>query len=508
MKYSPVRLSQGIALLFILTIAITQLQCSQAAPAEQARAVLERVADGMGGLEALQGINNITRSGTSQRSSLGQGPDAAKLMTTGRASPYKQIIDFTVPRELNLATAREVPTVADWEKGGYRDVFGMALRPLEPHQLTGYKAEWDRDICKFVVSALGDQSRLDNVSEGNLYGMPHDVVSLQYVDGLSYQVYVDRESHFISRIDFMRDLNPFGDVKTERTFSDYRDVGNVKLPFRESTADMGLVTQVREWSEISLNGELPEEQFKIAEGLEDLAKQIGHADTIEVIPSELAPGVWYGESMHMNNMWVEFEDFVVVIEGPTSEMHSLEVLRHVKETVGDKPIRYLITTHHHADHTGGIRTYVAEGATLVTHVNNEDALGERLTRPHTIKPDRLAQSGVEPQIETVADTHTITDGKRTIELMHVPNPHVNGYLAIYLPAERILFESDMYGVQSDRWQVVLDDTPPVRPEGVDFYEAVTKVGWRPRQIVTGHGILLSWSTLAEAVRVAKAAENN
>ena len=289
-------------------------------------------------------------------------------------------------------------------------------------------------------------------------------------------------------------------MKKGRSFSDYRDVGNVKLPFKETTQEMGEVTQVREWSAISINGELPEEKFQIPEGLEELSQEIGHADTIEVLPSELADGVYFGESMHMNNMWVEFQDFIVVVEGPGNEMHTLEVIRHIRETVGDKPIRYLLTTHHHSDHTGGIRGYVAEGATVVTHANNEEVIREILTRPHTLKPDSLALSGREPQIEVVEDTRTITDGNRTIELMHVPNSHANGYLAIYMPKERLLFESDMFQVQGDRWQVVLDDTARVPEEGKALYLAVTKAGWRPRQIVPGHGIILPWKLLADTVK--------
>jgi len=263
---------------------------------------------------------------------------------------------------------------------------------------------------------------------------------------------------------------------------------------------MGEVTQVREWSSISINGELPEEKFQIPEGLEELSQEIGHADTIEVLPSELADGVYFGESMHMNNMWVEFEDFIVVVEGPGNEMQTLEVIRHIRETVGDKPIRYLITTHHHADHTGGIRGYVAEGAIVVTHANNEEVIREILTLPHTLKPDSLALSGREPQIEVVGDTHTITDGTMTIELLHVPNPHASGYLAIYLPKERLLFESDMFQVQGDRWQVVLDDTPRLPDEAIALYEVVTKAGWRPSQIVPGHGIILPWKLLADTVK--------
>ena len=102
----------------------------------------------------------------------------------------------------------------------------------------------------------------------------------------------------------------------------------------------------------------------------------------------------------------------------------------------------------------------------------------------------------------VEDTHTITDGNRTIELMHVPNSHANGYLAIYLPKEGIFFESDMFQIQGDRWQVVLNDTPSVPEYGKTLYEAVTKAGWRPRQIVPGHGILLPWQLLADTVKAA------
>ena len=92
------------------------------------------------------------------------------------------------------------------------------------------------------------------------------------------------------------------------------------------------------------------------------------------------------------------------VDGPGNEMRTLEVIRQIRETVGDKPIRYLLTTNHHADHTGGICGYVAEGAIVVTHANNEEVIREILTLPHTLKPDSLALSGRDPQIEVVGDT--------------------------------------------------------------------------------------------------------
>ena len=172
-------------------------------------------------------------------------------------------------------------------------------------------------------------------------------------------------------ISFGDNRHPYGDLAKDRTFSDYRDVGNIKLPFSEITQEMHEVTQVMEWSEITLNSDLPEDRFQIPEGLQELAQSLAHSDSIPVVATELANGVYFGESVGMNNMWVEFEDFILVAEGPNNEVQSLEVIRQIRETVGDKPIRYLVTTHHHADHTGGIRTYAAEGATIVTQANNE-----------------------------------------------------------------------------------------------------------------------------------------
>ena len=303
MKPLNLKLQHLAWVLLVPFLILFQLNCAQPTSAEQGRQLLEQAAEAMGGLEALSAIENIHREGTSQRSSLGQGHVTSERLLVGRVSPFQQFIDFTVPRELNLSGDREIPTVADWEKGGYRDVFGMALRPLEPQQMAGYKLEWDRDIAKFLVHALGDESTIEGMSEDL-------VVALRYIDGTTYQVSVDGSTHLISKLEFTEDRNPYGDVAKVRTFSDYGDAGEVQLPFKVTTQEMGEVTQVREWTSISINGELPEERFKIAEGLEERAMEIGHADTIHVIPSELADGVYFGESMHMNNMWVEFEDFV------------------------------------------------------------------------------------------------------------------------------------------------------------------------------------------------------
>jgi len=226
------------------------------------------------------------------------------------------------------------------------------LRVTQIRQLGAYKKEWDRDIAHFLVHALGEESQIEGISEGIVEERPHRVVSVRYIDGVLFQVYVDDSTHLISKLEFTEDRTPYGDLAKERIFSDYREVGNVKLPFSQVTKEMNLVTEVRTFSEMSINGELQEDLFEIPEEVREKAASMAHLDTIPVNPIELAEGVYFG-SAGQSNMWVEFEDFILVADGPTNEMQSLEVIRQIRNTVGDKPIRYVVTTHHHADHQGG-----------------------------------------------------------------------------------------------------------------------------------------------------------
>jgi glyoxylase-like metal-dependent hydrolase (beta-lactamase superfamily II) len=263
---------------------------------------------------------------------------------------------------------------------------------------------------------------------------------------------------------------------------------------------MSLITEVRKFAEMSVNAEFQEDLFEIPEEAQEEAASLAHLDTVPVNAIEVADGVYFGKA-GQSNMWVEFEDFVLVADGPTNEMQSLEVIRQIRDTVGEKPIRYVVTTHHHADHSGGIRTYAAQGATIVTHALNEAVMREFLTRPHTLKPDRYSQFDGETPIELVTDRRTITDGNRTVELMHLPNPHTDSYLVIYLPQEKLIFESDLFEIlEGEAWP------PLVRPEAKVFYEAVVKEGWKVDRIVSGHGRVVEWQEMIDAIQASETSD--
>ena len=168
---------------------------------------------------------------------------------------------------------------------------------------------------------------------------------------------------------------------------------------------------------------------------------------------KLAEGVWsIGGGTH-HSIAVEFADFVAVVEAPLNEARSLAVIAEVGRLAPNKPIRYVVNTHHHSDHLGGLRTYVSEGATVVTHPGNREFYEKVVfyPAPRTLQPDRLSRYPVPtllvgPDVfETLTQKYVISDGKRTLDVyaMNGVN-HSAPMLLAYLPAEKILVNADLY----------------------------------------------------------------
>ena len=159
-----------------LLLSLFHSNCAQPTAEERARAVLEEAAEAMGGLEALEGIENITRKGSLQANALGQAHLASESLSIRASRPYTQIIDFAGSRQVSLTGQPGTAQVANLEKGGYRDVRGVALRAMASSLLRLYKKEWDRDIAKFLVHVLSEQGQVEGVEEAVLEGRSHQVV--------------------------------------------------------------------------------------------------------------------------------------------------------------------------------------------------------------------------------------------------------------------------------------------------------------------------------------------
>ena len=153
-------------------------------------------------------------------------------------------------------------------------------------------------------------------------------------------------------------------------------------------------------------------------------------------------------------MAVEFRDFVTLIEAPLNEERSLAVLGEVTKLIPNKPIRYVVNTHHHFDHSGGLRTFLAQGATIVTHQANREYYEQVLFNPapRTLQADRFStyypyfSGGRRPlPIETVNQKYVLSDGVRTVDLYPVQGlDHAATMLMVYFPKEKILVNADLY----------------------------------------------------------------
>ncbi len=169
---------------------------------------------------------------------------------------------------------------------------------------------------------------------------------------------------------------------------------------------------------------------------------------------ELADGVWRIAGGSHHSVLVEFNDFVTVVEAPLNEARSLAVIEEVGRLVPGKPIRYLVNTHHHFDHSGGLRTYLAQGATIVTHQGNRDYYEDVAFHPgsRSLAPDRLATfypmftaSRRPAPIESVNQKYVLSDGDRTLDIYSVQeNAHTQTMVIVYLPEEKIVINADMY----------------------------------------------------------------
>ena len=216
------------------------------------------------------------------------------------------------------------------------------------------------------------------------------------------------------------------------------------------------------------------------------------APPVRVESRKLADGVWLlGGGTH-NSALVEFKDFVAVVEAPQNEARSLAVIEEANRLAPNKLIKYVVNTHHHFDHAGGLRTYLSQGTTVITHESNKQYYLDIMfyPAPRELQPDRLALyspmymiSRRPAPIETVASfaggpgggaaKYVITDGDHVLEMFHVQDMaydledpsyaqgnHSADMLMAYLPKEKILINADLYSPPA------LGAPPPVATAGM------------------------------------------
>ena len=230
--------------------------------------------------------------------------------------------------------------------------------------------------------------------------------------------------------------NPvLGDMLVETDYSAYKDFNGVKFPTVIVQKQGGYplldlaVTDVK--TNVPLDLTVP-----------DAVKQ-AKLPAVVVQTQKLGDGLWWLGGGSHHSVVVEYPTYITVIESPLNDERALAVIAEAKKLVPNKPIKYLVNTHNHFDHLGGVRAFVPEGATIITNAMNKAYYEKIFNAPHTLAPDRLSQNPKKATFITVKDKYVLSDGGREIDIIHIENDNHNaGMLMVYIPKEKVLVEAD------------------------------------------------------------------
>lgn len=296
------------------------------------------------------------------------------------------------------------------------------------------------------------------------------------VDGKYRYVGTINARNEVERIQTWIDTPVLGDTLVETKFSAYEDFKGLRFPTQLVRSQGGHPVLDIKVADVKLNPELAITTPANVEKAQPAA--------INVKVEKLADGVFYLTGGTHHSVAIEQRDHVVLVEGPLNEARSLALIAKVKEIIPGKPIKYLVNTHVHFDHSGGLRTFVDEGATIVTHKLNEAYYKKAWAAPHSLNPDRLATSKKAARFETFGAKHVLSDGARKIEIHEITGSgHNDGFALIYLPAEKILIEADAFTPGAA--DAPLPASP--NPYSVNLYENIQKLKLDVDRIAALHG---------------------
>lgn len=417
---------------------------------QKAQALLNDGLVALGGLEKIKALENISLEYEGLRHMINQSrkPEGPwdKEPSTG-----KVFIDRKNNRFYNLSS-NAYPGIGafgmSWAITGregfhidvYRNHHGNKVM-----KLSGQETEWPWAASMrwmpplLLLQASENNTSLRWIDGYQEDGRRFDAISFVQPEKTLLVLIFDAATHLLEGYETVRDEGVYGDVTDFVRFAEYQDFNGVKLPTKRMDYFNGEIA--RELSlKIEVNAQIDEGLFKIPA---DYEMPQEHDESYTRI-KKIGEGVYLDQDLG-GVMIAEFKDFVFVMDCPGNFFMSQSTIDAVHETIPNKPIKYVASSHTHGDHAGGARAYFQSGATLITTPGHVEFYKKLAQIKQTIRPDPFAASPKEPLIETFADKKVLTDGEQTVELYNVgPNAHSEELVIAYLPKQKILWQADIF----------------------------------------------------------------
>ena len=378
-------------------------------------------------------LKTVEFSGSGFDYVIGQAPNPSSPWPKFNDKTYNRVVDLAGPasRMQRIRTQAENPP----RGGGQQPIVGeqnqtQVVAAGSPQ----VGALRDELMMTLPYSFLREAGAANDatVKSQSMGGKKYTVLSFTGANKAMVRGYLNQEN-VLEKVETKIDNNVLGDIPFETEFSAYKDFGGVKFPTHILQKQGGYPVL-----DLTVTDVKPNAPANITAA----AAPPAPAAPATVPTEKLSDGVYLILGGYAA-IALDFKDGIVIVEGGQNDQRSAAVMAEAKKLIPNKSIKYVINTHHHFDHSGGLRAYVAEGATIVTQQINKPYYEKIWANSHKIAPDRLSMNPKKPKFETVAEMKVMTDGNHTIQLYHQTEyGHNDGMPLVYLPKEKILLEAD------------------------------------------------------------------
>ena len=464
--------------------------------AQSGRGIVERAAQAMGGTRQVLAVKTIMLRGSGENYNLGQNVTPESELPLYNVTSYVRVIDFRngrwrqdQTREPKFATSNTNPQRQriGYDRIAYDITSDTSMRGLGLRPTLDRRAEIIYHPIGFIQAAL---KRGAIVDEEAVRGANRRV-RLE-VDGERYTMTVDGRTNLPLSIERITANPTLGDVLLTNEFPSWYEAGEVWVPLQiiQRLDGQWRLNDIR-FDGIKVNGDIVDITIPESVRNAELVRT-----PVSVTVDTVARGVWLIAGGSHHSVAIEMKDHLLLVEAPQSDERTLAVIQKARSLSPNKPLRAVINTHHHFDHSSGIRAAMSEGLTIITHQGNKGFFENLAHRRFTILPDAFVKSPKPVVIETVSDRRSFGDETRRVDVYAIRGGlHSASMLIVHLPAEKLLIEADLFTPPATNIT-----TPTPQPFALDLLDNVGRLGLLVDRIIPIHGRIVPFSDLHASVK--------